>query len=228
MSVGKGQRVTRLAAPLRHQVSALLREDIAAGEWAPGDRLIERELCERYGVSRTVIREALRQVEADGLITMVPQRGPVVAQVSLEDARSLYEARAVLEALAGKLFAERATDADREALGAAVDDVEEAMSGADIRTVLATKDRFYDVLLDGAANSIISSTLRTLHARIQMMRALSMTAPGRHDRTLRELRQIVEAVDARDGDAAWRACEAHVQAAAAVALARLESERPDD
>lgn len=217
-------RVRRVAAPLRRQVSEMLQEDIAAGEWGPGDRLIERDLCERYGVSRTVIRESLRRVEADGLITMVPHKGPVVSRLSVAEVQALYEVRAALEGLAGGLFTRRASVEEREALVRAVDEVEVAMADGDIRRLLVSKDRFYDALLDGAGNQIIATTLRTLHARVRWMRSLSLTAPGRGAVTLAELRRIVQAV--RDGDAeeARRACEQHVEAAASVALARLSLE----
>jgi DNA-binding GntR family transcriptional regulator len=107
--------VRREAAPLRSQVVDLLRRAIVGAEFAPGERLTERVLCERFAVSRTVVREALRQLESEGLVTTVPQRGPVVAVLSAADAASLYEVRALLEALAGRAFAERATPRQREA-----------------------------------------------------------------------------------------------------------------
>src|SRR5690554_5491541 len=107
--------------------------------FAPGERLIERELCEMTGVSRTVIREVLRELEADGLVRIVPNKGPVVAgPASVEDVRALYEARSVLEALAGRNFALYASDAEMRALRQALRRVEDvAVHGeSDVRTVL--------------------------------------------------------------------------------------------
>ncbi len=106
----------REAAPLRSQVVELLRRAIVGGELGPGERLVERVLCARFAVSRTVVREALRQLESEGLVTTVPQRGPVVAVLTAADAEALYEVRAVLEGLAGRAFAQRATPAERVAL----------------------------------------------------------------------------------------------------------------
>ena len=111
---------------LREQVAAKLRNAIAMGQFRPGERLVERELCEMTGVSRTSVREALRELEGDGLITTVPHRGPSVAVVTLDQARSIYEVRAVLEALAAKLFAENATDDDIGALRKATLDLKSA------------------------------------------------------------------------------------------------------
>lgn len=222
------RRSARVAAPLRQQVSEWLREAIASGEFAPGERLVERSLCERYEVSRTVVREALRHLEADGLVTTVANKGPEVARVSRADVVSLYEVRGVLEALAGRLFAERADDIAKKKLAQAIDDVAVAMKGGDMRELLASKDAFYSTLLAGADNPVVTATLRTLYVRIQIMRGLSLSAPGRGPHTLRELRAVLAAVEASDGEAAARACEVHVKAAAAVALHALDKKENHD
>lgn len=221
---GNDLRARRVAAPLRQQVSESLREAIASGVFAPGERLIERDLCQRYEVSRTVIREALRRVEADGLVTMVAHKGPEVTRVSRADVVALYEVRAALEALAGQLFAERASAAVKLELAEAIDNVEAAMTSGDLRDVLASKDAFYATLLAGAGNAIITTTLRTLYARTRLMRGMSLSAPGRGPQTLRELREVLSAVQAADGPRAWKACQAHVEAAAAAALNRLDQQ----
>ena len=87
---------------VRSRVAQKLREAIMSGTLKPGQRLVERELCEMTGVSRPSIREALRLLEADGLVTTVPHRGPVVSTISLDEAKQLYAARAVLEGFAGR------------------------------------------------------------------------------------------------------------------------------
>ena len=228
MRQSAANRKARVAAPLRHQVSEWLREDIVSGQFAAGERLVERDLCERYEVSRTVVREALRQLEASGLVTTVANKGPEVARVTRADVVAVYEVRAVLEGLAGRLFAERASDEDKVGLGETVDKVAAAMEDGDIREVLASKDAFYVHLFAGAANPVITATLRALHARIQMMRGLSLSAPGRSEVTLRELRGIVAATQAGDGPRAAIACEEHVRAAGAVALATLDARADGD
>ena len=96
--------IPKLAAPLRQQVLDELRQSIIAGRLNPGERLIERELISMMGVSRTVIREALRQLESEGLVAIVPNKGPIVRTLTLEEARDLYAIRAVLEGLAARLF----------------------------------------------------------------------------------------------------------------------------
>jgi DNA-binding GntR family transcriptional regulator len=217
----------RVAAPLRQQIVALLSEAIAASEFAPGARLIERDLCARFEVSRTVIREALRQLESQGLVEIVPNRGPVVARVSAQEAAWLYEVRAALEGLAAEAFAKRATAEERAHLVAAVDNVEKFNDASDLPGLLGSKDDFYEVLFEGAHNPIIASLLKTLHARIQLMRGLSLSTAGRGERTTSELRGIVAAVTAGDGAKASRLARRHVENAAQVALRRLAEREAD-
>ena len=95
-------KVARVAAPLRQSVIASLRSAIAAGRFKAGDRLTERDVCEMTGVSRTLVREAFRQLESEGLITVVPNRGPVVSRVTPEQAEGIYQVRRVLEGLASE------------------------------------------------------------------------------------------------------------------------------
>src|ERR1700743_2896110 len=110
------RQVVRPASTLRQQVIEGLRLCISDLTFKPGDRLIERELCEMLGVSRTLVREALRQLEAEGMVTIIPHRGPAVAVLDVPTVKGIYEVRAVLEALAGRLFVERASDSDRQRL----------------------------------------------------------------------------------------------------------------
>lgn len=222
-------RARRVAAPLRQQVVDGLRAALVAAEFAPGERLYENALCDRFEVSRTVIREALRQLEAEGLVSMIAHRGPVVAMLTADDARDLYELRAALEGAAGALFAERADAARRAALTASLARVEEAFATGDIAAELAAKDDFYEVLFAGSGNRAISATLRSAKARVQMLRGLSLRAPGRSRASLAELRDIVTAAAVtRDPSAARLACETHVRNAAVLALAALGPEPDTD
>jgi len=218
---GNMSEVRREAAPLRTQVVGLLRAAIVGADYAPGERLIERALCDRYEVSRTVIREALRQLESEGLVDMVPNRGPVVATVTEADAIALYETREVLEALVGRLFAERSTATQKTELRRRLKEVETALDGRDLVEILAAKDAFYDVLLDGAGNDVVRNTLRGIHARTSLLRGLTLQAPGRAPSTRKELREITKAAISGDPAATWSACERHVRAAADVAMTQL-------
>ena len=148
-------RAPRLAAPLRLEVVELLRRDMASAVYGPGERLVERDLCGRYQVSRSVIREALRHLEAEGLVVCVANQGPVVATITRDDARAIYEVRRALEALAGRLFAERATDRKIDELDAAFRAFKKNVDAGDVAGARRAKDHWYRVLFEGAANSEI-------------------------------------------------------------------------
>lgn len=208
--------VQRVAAPLREQVLELLRSAIVEHRLKPGQRLIERELVEQIGVSRTTIREVLRQLAAEGLVATIPQRGAVVAIPTAEEAAELYEVRAALEALAARRFVEHASESQVKALRAAFEQVAEVMSAgddADTLAMLQAKDLFYDVLLKGSGNRAVHSILSGLTARVSVLRATSMRQPGRALQSRAELQAIVDAVERGDAEAAARACAHHVEMA---------------
>jgi DNA-binding GntR family transcriptional regulator len=200
--------IQKFAAPLRQQVLDGLRQAIISGRLAPGARLTERELTEMMGVSRTVVREALRQLETEGLIANIPNKGPVVRTLSLDEARDLYSIRAVLEGFAARLFAEKASEAQLSSLASALTRVISAYESGDATQVLESKNGFYSVLFEGAGSETLSSMLATLHARIWRWRALGLTHPQRSDDRSREsianLQAVLGAIRARDGEAAER------------------------
>lgn len=200
----------RIAAPLRQEVIELLRSDIATGDFAPGDRLVERMLCERYEVSRTVMREALRHLEAQGLITIVLNRGPVVTELSASDAIELFELRAVLEGAQTELFASQASDDERDALRRAVEDIATAYATDDPRQWFAAKNGYYAALNAGAHNAAATTTLENLFARVQSLRKLSFQAKDRLAASLREVQEISELAVGGDSRSAGEAAREHV------------------
>ena len=220
---GKGAPAARageVAAPLREQVLVRLREAILEFRLEPGQRLIERELIERMGVSRTTIREALRQLAAEGLVRMIPHSGAVVSQPSTEEVAELYELRAAIEALAGRCFVRHASPAQVRALGAAHEQLARTSAGdvVDMRSLLAAQDEFYAALLDGAGNRALRDTLAGLQSQMRILRAGALATPERVACMVRESAAIVAAAEVRDEEAAARACAEHVAQAGTRAL----------
>jgi DNA-binding GntR family transcriptional regulator len=210
--------------PVRRQVEERLREAIISSRFMPGEHLSDRLLCDLFGVSRGVIREAVRLLEAEGLVTVIPNRGPFVAFLSPEEAVQVFELRAVLEALAGQNFAERATAEEIAELRAVFEEIAATRPGADRMALLRLKSRFYDVLLRGCRNAYVGRMLDQLLNRVSQLRATSLSDPARLPASIAELRRIVEAVERRDRDAAWNACREHVMQAARVALRILDEQ----
>lgn len=214
--------VDRVAAPLREQVIAALRTAILDFQLRPGQRLVERELIEQLGVSRTTVREALRELTSEGLVTVVPQRGAVVSAPSLPEAEDLYEIRAALESILVERFVERATDAQIEQLHEAVEYFATTAAGtSDIRVILDAKDSFYEVLIEGAASPALKNIIEGIQARVRILRATSMGEPGRGEEAAAELRRMVEAARLRHASEAAQLCATHVRNAAKTALKNL-------
>jgi DNA-binding GntR family transcriptional regulator len=210
--------VTPVVAPVRAQVVAKLREAILSGYFAPGERLIETSLCEQMQVSRTSLREALRQLEAERLVTITPFRGPTVTEMTAEDAEQIYEIRALLEGHAAELFAARAKASDIAGMEAALARFEAAVTADDGAARIEHTDAFYEVLLQGCGNRIVVEVLEGLHARVNFLRYRSMSSPERANESLREMRDMLEAFKAKAPAEAAQAARNHVRRARDVAL----------
>jgi len=221
-------RVSSIAAPVRQQVAASFRSAILSGRFRPGDRLTEKDLCDLTGASRTSVREALRQLETEGLVEMVPNKGPIVASIDPKQARSIYQVRLALESLAGSLFAANATAPQIRRLEIAVSDLAEAYKTGRIEEILQNKEVFYSVLLEGSGNDIIPSLLRMMHARISLLRRVSLGQSKRLAASIKEIRGILKAAKARDSAATAEACRIHVQCAADAALALMTDRKESE
>ena len=167
------------------------------------------------------MREALRELESEGLINTVPFRGPLVTKLTAQDAASIYEVRGVLEALAAKLFAEKASPEQIEELSRTVDRLEAAYKTQDVEQILVAKKAFYDVLLDGSQNVMIPSMLRTMNARITQLRRVSLSSPKRLPGSIKEIRTVLKAIKARDPETAFQASMRHIAEAQRAAIAKL-------
>ncbi|MGQ0566167.1 MAG: GntR family transcriptional regulator [Gemmobacter sp.] len=220
-------RIERTAAPLRQQVVRILREDILNGVMSPGQRLVENVLCASYGVSRTVIREALRQLESEHLIRVVPAQGPIVAVLTEAEIRAIYVVRAALEGLAGRLFAEGAGLAEVARMRALGDRMGAAYLHGTVETREAFKADFYRTLLDGTGNPVLADVLGGIHARIAIFRRFAFVDEARVALSHQELVRIIDAVAVRrDPQAAHDACAHHIRIAGDLALIEYERRAP--
>ena len=217
-----------VAAPVRQQVIKALYRAITTGALKPGQRLVERDLCELMGVSRPPVREALRQLESEGLVVSLPKRGPIVAKLSSEDVANIFQVRGALEALAAKLFAENATDRQILDLEKSLEDLAVALQNDDIDQTIEAKDRFYSNLTEGSGNPLVGSILHSMKARIQMLRRVSLSSTTRTPETMREMQAILAAIKIRDGDAAFQLSWNHIRNAAENAQRVLSTSMTSD
>jgi len=213
-------------APIREQVASILRDAIMDLRLVPGQLLIERQLCTMTSASRPSIREALRQLEAEGLVESQLGRGTTVAVISPELARQVYQVRAELEGLAAQLFAEQASEDLRNELRRAMGVLEGAAGqegGLDGgAAILAAKNGVYDVLFRGSGNSVLQQMVQTLQRRVNQLRAMTLSQPGRPARSIIEIKKIMRAIDKRDAAAARAAATQHVVQAAHTIFAMID------
>jgi DNA-binding GntR family transcriptional regulator len=216
----RGYQVAREAPNLTERTTEELRQAILQLHLKPGERLVERDLAEQTGTSRTCVRAALQHLRTEGLVERSPRGVLWVASVSLDEARQIYEVRAALEAAMARRFVARAGKAEQAALKAAADDVSNAVRRRDNAGYVAALGAFYDVLLRGSGNEVAHRFLAMLHTRITYLRRITADRAtfAREMQTAKLLRGIQRAVAARDADLAAQRCEAFVQRSAEFAL----------
>ena len=196
-------RIARDLPTLRDLTTQKLREAIMAQRFKPGQHLIERDLCEQTGVSRSSVREALRHLEAEGLVERRGNRGLFVASITPDEARQIYEVRAAIEPEMARLFAMRASDSDLAALIAALAALDRASRSRIIGDYVSALDAFFDTLIGGARNEIAVRIVRTLRARISFLRGITTgrAEAARQRETIKLMKDIADCARRRDGEA---------------------------
>jgi DNA-binding GntR family transcriptional regulator len=217
-------RVSREGQSLRSMTVASLRKAIFSLHLKPGKKLTERELCELTGVSRSLMREALRDVEAQGLISNVPHKGPTVAMVTRDDARDIYEVRSALEPMAARLFVERANDEQIDELDAMADRCRQAMAQKNVLALIDALEGFYRTLFTGAGNQMAAMLAGTIYSKAGLLRAVTFQRQTDADaeRSMAHIARIAAAARSRDADAAAAACLMQVKRSWEVAMRLLD------
>jgi DNA-binding GntR family transcriptional regulator len=198
---------------LRARVENTVRGAIFDGIYPAGQKLVERELCELTGASRSILREALVSLEASGLILRESNRGYRVALLSARQVYEIFELRASLETLAAELFAERASDLEMDELKSLLDDLEACVASGDLTRMRLVKERYYELLFSGCRNREIRRALENIIDRVHYLRGRLMSDPERRRESLEEMRRLTAALLARDRLEARAASIAHLTAA---------------
>lgn len=198
-------------APLRQKIIAALRRAIELGVLRPGERLVEKDLCSQLNVSRTCLREALRELEAHRVVSNSSVRGLMVTPLTREDAVNIYRVRAELEALIAEQCIERADRDGLDALHKAAEGLKKAYESHDLETILDAKKDYYDAFCAGAKNPVVFDLLMTLHLRTSQLRASSLARPQRQRESIIEIDTLFSAIEAGDVEAARAAARAHVE-----------------
>lgn len=196
--------------PLRDVVFNTLRQAILRGELKPGERLMEIQLANKLGVSRTPIREAIRKLELEGLVLMIPRRGAEVAEITEKSLRDVLEVRGALEELAVKLACQKITDEQIQELRVAEKEFEMALSSGDV-TVYAEADvKFHDVIYRATDNQRLIQLLFNLREQMYRYRVEYLKREEAHGTLLIEHKKIIEAIASRDMEASVDAVCQHI------------------
>lgn len=211
------------AEPVRQQVLDALRDAILDLRLEAGHRLVERELMEQLSVSRATVREALRDLASEGLVTVVPNRGAVVAAPTVAEASDLYDARAAIEGLLVKLFTERAVKSQMIKLEAAIEAFAEATEEHpdNPAAMLKAKDEFIELIFTGARSTVLQQLAESLRGRVHLMRVKAIGL-GNPANSVAEMRAVLVAIRAGDGERAAHLYAQHVLGSRTRAFATLE------
>lgn len=197
--------------PLREAVCNAIRNAIASGRMRSGERLMEIQLAEDLGISRTPVREAIRKLEMEGFVVMIPRRGTYVADISLKDITEIYEIRLSLDMLAASLAAERIDATELEEMDRQLLLTGEYSKKMDMPKVVACDSVFHDVLYRAARNERLVSIINNLRDQLTNIRGRSMSQPGRLQDMLKEHRALLDAIASRDPEAAANAARIHIE-----------------
>ena len=174
--------------PLRDVVFKTLRQGILTGELKPGERLMEIHLANKLGVSRTPIREAIRKLELEGLVTMIPRRGAEVAQITEKSMKDVLEVRKVLDNLSVTLACDRITEEEKEQLQDACADFEDAVKTGDFSIVAKTDVAFHDIIVAATRNIRLSQMVNNLAEQMYRYRFEYIKDSSQHNRLVQEHR----------------------------------------
>ncbi|CAJ2918751.1 GntR family transcriptional regulator [Burkholderia pseudomallei] len=215
-------KVERRATTLRELALEKMRTAILEAHFQPGERLVERSLCEGLGVSRTVVREVLRHLEAEGLVDSIPSQGPIVAVIDSDTAAQIYEIRALLESDAAMACARQADSGVVPRLAECITGIERAFEQRDHQAVRELTTTFYEAMFRGGGRNVAWEIVQTLNARINRLRAMTIASEDRGRQAVAEMNLILDAIRAHDARRARDAATAHVARVAVIAAQLLQ------
>ncbi|MFC3088318.1 GntR family transcriptional regulator [Tabrizicola soli] len=216
-------RIDHPVTTLRALAVDKLRQAIISGRFTSGERLVERALCDQLGVSRSIVREAIRYLEAEGLVETQPRSGPVVARLDWRDARQIYDIRRLLEADAAADCAREAGEATATRLRAALAELNRSFAEGSPTQLYAATTAFYEVIFLAAGHNIAWDIVQRLNGRISRLRALTLASSNRRVSGPAHMARICEAICARNPEAAAAAVNDHLRDAAEIARQTLET-----
>lgn len=211
--------MTRIVrATLHEEVVSRLRDMIVEGDLRPGERLNERELCDRFGISRTPLREALKVLANEGLVVLLPNRGARVTRLTRRDIEDMFHVMGALEALSGELACARIGDDAIAEIRALHYEMLARYARRDLREYFKLNERIHRSILAAAENPVLTAMYNSLAGRVRRVRFMANMSQERWDQAVREHEQILDALTRRDGAALSAILRDHLEHKCAVVL----------
>lgn len=205
-------RVTSINRPSLHtELTERLRSMIVEGVLPAGEKVPERELCEKLGVSRTPMREALKVLAADGLLTLEPNRGARVRAITLDDLEEVFPLLGALEALAGELACKHINDRQLEELRQTHDDMVGHFEQSDMPGYFTLNQRIHELIMEAAGNPTLTTMYRSLATRVRRARYLANMSQERWQQAVDEHEQIIDALEQRKGELLGSILKRHLE-----------------
>ncbi|MDF2821503.1 MAG: GntR family transcriptional regulator [Clostridiales bacterium] len=196
--------------PLRDVVFNTLRQAILKGELAPGERLMEKQLADRMGVSRTPIREAIRKLELEGLVVMIARKGAEVARITEKDLKDVLEVRCALEELAVKIACDKMSDKNVARLRKTIEDFKEAVIKKNVGKIIDKDVEFHDIIFESTENDKLIQIVNNLREQFYRYRVEHIRKSTDHSELLAEHLEIVKAISEKNVKVAMEAARAHI------------------
>jgi len=187
---------------LREKIANSIREAIIKGSLKPGERIAEPDLAEKFGISRTPLREAFRQLESEGFLTTIPRRGAVVSSLTEKDVKEFYEIKSLLEGYAASLATEKLTEKDLKKMSSINFQLEKLAEDGDAKGFFKIHNDFHDVFWKAAGNEKLFELINNVMKQFRRFRIASLILPGRMSISVSQHKQIIEAFKNKDKDLA--------------------------
>lgn len=198
--------------PLRDVVFQSLRQAILLGQLKPGERLMEKSLADKMGVSRTPVREAIRKLELEGLVVMLPRKGAQVAEMTMKEIEDVLEIRAVLEGLASKLAAKRIREDQLEGLNRSLQEFGQGLDSKDVDMMIKKDEEFHDIIFEACNNDKLISIVNNLREQIHRFRVAYLKSYDDMQHLFYEHADLAKAVQEHDAEKAEKIATRHVEA----------------
>ncbi len=196
--------------PLREVVFKTIRNSIIRGDLLPGDRLMEEKLAKELEVSRTPVREAIRMLELEGLVVMLPRKGAEVARITVGDLQEALEVRMAIEDLSVRLASMRIDEAGKKRLVEAKEAFDQALAGKNVEEIVDRDERFHDVIFDATKNRRLITLAKNLREQVYRYRFEYVKDFSSHDKLSREHARITEAILEGDVVKAQQSMRGHI------------------